>query len=601
MSEFRLVFDGNCGFCRYTVDYARALTGDRVEYRPYQEVFEEYPDFTRSDFEASIWLFGDGSGRRGADAAYRTLAIGGRRKLAWAYRHLPGFAALSEWAYTFVSHHRQAFHHISRILVGRELKPARFVATAELGARLIGFTFLVAFWSYAVQVLGLNGSDGILPVHDFLGLARDQLGTSAYWRIPSLFWLNDSDVALQIACWAGVVCGALATLGFMLRGNLAVCFVLYLSLQETVRDFMSFQWDIMLLECGFIGILIVGGRAIAVWLARLTVFRFMFMGGMVKLLSGDPSWRDLTALDWHFYTQPLPNPLSWYLQNSPEWIHRFLTGGTLVVELGLPVLIFLPRRPRQLAAFAFIVLQLTIAATGNYNFFNMLTVVMCLFLFDDQAFSHVLPRPLFAWLAARRPTHRGTVRTAAIGALCAVLIVCGAGLTFSRATLRPYPSLIRPIFAVIENFRLVGGYGPFATMTKQRDEIVIEGTADGTNWQEYELPYKPQALDRAPMQVAPHQPRVDWQMWFAALSDFRSEGWLQSMAVRLLEGSDDVEALFSVNPFPNQPPIAIRARLYRYRFTTPDEREETGNWWVREYRGEYMPRLQLRVGDSGAG
>jgi Lipase maturation factor/DCC1-like thiol-disulfide oxidoreductase len=601
LSEFRLVFDGDCGFCRYTVDYARALTGDRVEYRPYQEVFEEYPDLTRSNFEASIWLFGDGSRRHGADAAYRALAIGGRRQLAWAYQHIPGFAALSEWAYSFVSRHRRAFHRISRILVGRELKPARFVATAELGARLIGFTFLLAFWSYAVQVLGLNGSDGILPVHDLLRLAREQLGTSAYWRIPSLFWIDDSDITLQAACWAGVVCGALATLGFMVRSNLAICFVLYLSLQETVRDFMSFQWDIMLLECGFIGILVVGGRPIAIWLARLTVFRFMFMGGMVKLLSGDPSWRNLTALDWHFYTQPLPNLLSWYLQNSPEWIHHFLAGGTLVVELGLPVLIFLPRRPRQIAAFAFIVLQLTIAATGNYNFFNMLTIVMCLFLFDDQAFLGVLPGRLFAWLAARRPAHRAKAGTAAIGTLCAVLIVCGAGLTFSRATLRPYPSFIRPIFALAENFRLVGGYGPFATMTKQRDEIVIEGTADGSSWLAYELPYKPQALDRPPMQVAPHQPRVDWQMWFAALSNFRSETWFQSMAVRLLEGSDDVEALFSVNPFPDQPPLAIRARLYRYRFTTPDERAQTGDWWVREYRGDYMPRLQLRIGKSGAG
>ena len=601
MAEFRLVYDGDCGFCRYTVDYARRLTGDRVEYRPYQDVLEEYPDLAAADFKASIWLFGDGAPCRGAQAAYRTLAIGGRRGLAWAYRRMFGFAKLSEWAYTFVSHHRVAFHRISRMLFGRELKPARFVATAELGARLIGFTFLLAFWSYGVQVLGLNGANGILPVDEFLTLVHRALGSSAYWRVPSLFWINDSDVALQTACWAGVAFGALATLGVMIRSSLGVCFLLYLSLQATVRDFMSFQWDLLLLEAGFIGILVVGGRPIAVWLARLTVFRFMFMGGMVKVLSGDPSWRDFTALDWHFYTQPLPNPLSWYMQNTPEWIRHVLTGGTLVVEIFLPVLIFLPRRLRHVAAFAFIALQLTIGATGNYNFFNLLTLVLCLFLFDDQAFSRVLPRRLFDRLAARRPADRDGQGAVAIGILCAVLIVCGAGLTWSRATQRAYPSLVAPAFAVAENFRLVGGYGPFAVMTKQRDEIVIEGSADGTNWLPYELPYKPQALDERPMQVAPHQPRVDWQMWFAALSDYRSEPWFTSMAVRLLEGSHDVEALFSVNPFPDEPPVAIRAKLYRYRFTTPSERAETGNWWTRQYLGLYMPVIRLRSRESGSG
>jgi hypothetical protein len=287
------------------------------------------------------------------------------------------------------------------------------------------------------------------------------------------------------------------------------------------------------------------------------------------------------------------------VQNAAEWIRESLTGGTLIVELFLPVLIFLPRRLRQVAAFAFIALELTIGATGNYNFFNLQTIVLCLFLFDDQALSRVLPRRLFASLAARRPAQRSGARAVTIGVLCAMLIVCGAGLTWSRATRQAYPSLISLVYVVARDFRLVGGYGPFAVMTKQRDEIVIEGTADGTNWLAYELSYKPQALNERPRQVAPHQPRVDWQLWFAALSDYRREAWFTSMVVRLLEGSDDVEALFSVNPFPDEPPVAIRARLYRYRFTTPEERAETGNWWVREYRAEYMPAIRLRSQDSG--
>jgi len=601
MSGPRLVFDGVCGFCRYTVEYARALTGEAVEYRPYQEVLEQYPELSAEDFQASIWLFGAGGRWRGADAAYRTLAIGGRPGLAWSYRRIPGFAVLSEWAYTFVSHHRVAFHRICRPLFGRQLRPIRVVATAELGARLIGLTFLVAFWSYAVQVLGLNGSHGILPVADSLDYAYRQLGAGAYLRVPSLFWLGHSDATLQAACWLGVALGALAMTGIAIRWCLGACFLLYLSLQATVGVFMGYQWDLLLLEAGFLGVLVVGGSRAATWVARLTVFRFMFMGGMVKLQSGDPSWRDFTALDWHFYTQPLPNPLSWYLANAAEWIRQYLTGGTLVIEILLPILIFLPRRLRQLAAGAFFCLQLTIAATGNYNFFNLLTMVLCLFLLDDQALARLLPRRLFKMLAARRPARTHGFRAWAKSGLCALLMVSGVALTWARATGHPYPGLIAPLYQVMEDFRLVNGYGPFATMTKQRDEIVIEGTADGLIWVPYELPWKPQALDRRPRQVAPHQPRVDWQFWFAALSDYRREPWFIAMVQRLLEGSDAVGSLFAVNPFPDRPPQAIRARLYRYRFTTPAERAATGDWWVREPVGNYLPPVRLGRRDREAG
>ena len=593
MAKYDLVFDGDCGFCRYTVDYARALTGEKVRYRPYQEVHHRYPDLSAEDFKASIWLFGPDGLSRGADAAYRTLAIGGRRGLAWCYRRIPGFAAVSEGAYTFVSKHRAGFHRLSRLLFGRELRPARFVVTAELAARLIGLTFLMAFWSYAVQVAGLNGSAGIQPIEEFLAWAEQNLGASAYWHVPSVFWLNHSDAMIQWACWAGVLLGAMATLGFVLRFSLLLCFLLYLSLQSTTGVFMSFQWDLLLLEAGFIGLLAVGGRGMAVWLARLTVFRFMFMSGMVKWLSGDPSWRDYTALDWHFFTQPLPNPLSWYFHNSPEWFRQFLAGGTLFVEIFLPVLIFMPRRIRQTGAVAFIALELMIGLTGNYNFFNFLTIVLCLFLFDDRALARVLPERLFNTLRGRQVVARRGVWPTLVNVLCVLLMISGAALTWARASQQPYPELLSPLYSISRNLRLVGGYGPFAVMTRQRDEIVIEGSSDGLTWKAYELPYKPDALNRMPVQVAPHQPRVDWQLWFAALSDYRREIWFQALIVRLLEGSDAVEDLFSTNPFHDQPPQKIRARLYRYRFTTPEERRESGDWWVREERGLFLPESSL--------
>jgi predicted DCC family thiol-disulfide oxidoreductase YuxK len=602
MSHPTLVFDGDCGFCRYSVEYAQALTGPAVEYQPYQEVLADYPDLSAEDFQASIWLLhADGRRQRGADAAFATLEIGGRGGLAWAYHRIPSFRAVSEWAYTFVSKHRPVFHRISRWLFGRELRPARVVATSELAARLIGLSFFMAFASYGTQVLGLNGSEGILPVANYLELAQAQLGAEAYWRVPSLFWFWSTDAALLTACWLGAGLGLLAASGYALRTALALSFLLYLSLQTTVQVFMRYQWDLFMLEAGFIALLSVGGSRPAVWVARLTMFRFMFMGGMVKILSGDPAWRDFTALDWHFYTQPLPNPLAWYAHNTPDWFRQTLTGGTLFVELLLPVLIIMPRRIRHLGAWAFIALETGILISGNYNFFNLLTIFLCVFLFDDQALRAVFPAWLFRHLSAREPAPERGARALPMTVLCAMLVVTGASLTWTRATQNAFPQAVVPLYQVLQNYRLVGGYGPFAVMTKQRDEIVIEGSADGVTWLEYVLPHKPQALDRMPDQVAPHQPRVDWQLWFASLSTYQRQPWFTALAGRLLMGSDAVEALFEVNPFPDEPPRAIRARLFRYRFTTPEERDETGDWWVRQDLGLYLPsvRLTVRVEDPG--
>lgn len=597
MSSGRFVFDGDCGFCRYTVDYARALTGNAVEYRPYQEVAADYPHLSESDFARSIWLFEDGGERSGADAAFRTLAIGGRPGLAWAYRRIPGFARLAEWAYDFVSRRRGVFYAISKPLFGRELRPSRFELTAELGARLIGLTFAIAFASYGVQVLGLSGSQGILPVAQYLEQVQQSLGVAAYWQLPTLFWLWSSDAALVTACWLGAAAGLAAAAGIYLRSSLTLCFVLYLSLQTTVQLFMRYQWDLFLLEAGFLAILVVGGHRAVVWLFRLLMFRFMFMGGMVKLNSGDIAWRDGTALDWHFYTQPLPNPLAWYLHHAPDWARQAMTDGTLFVELLLPVLIIMPRKLRQLAALAFIALEAMILLTGNYNFFNLLTIFICIFLFDDQALRAVLPGRLIGWLErlAPRPKRRllAQARAVALTTVCAVLVMAGSALTWARATQQPYPASLTPAYRWLANFRLVGGYGPFAVMTKQRDEIVIEGTADGETWLPYVLPYKPQALDVMPGQVAPHQPRLDWQLWFASLSSYDRQPWFTALAAQLLRGSDDVEALFAVNPFPDEPPVAIRAKLYRYRFTSPEERAVSGDWWVREERGLYLPVARL--------
>ena len=270
--------------------------------------------------------------------------------------------------------------------------------------RGLGLIYLAAFFSLAGQVLGLIGSDGILPLTDYLKAAHTAWGSSAYWQLPMLFWLDASDTALLAGAWLGVALALVVALGLLVRPALVALFALYLSFVYAGQIFFSFQWDMLLLEAGFLAIFLTGGSRIVVWLYRLLLFRFMFLSGAVKLLSGDPTWRKLTALDYHFWTQPLPSPLAWYAAQAPHWLLAAMTAAALVLELGLVFMIFLPRRPRAVCGVLVLAFQLGIVATGSYNFFNLLTMLLCLFLFDDQALRRLLPRDLQRASPATHPT-----------------------------------------------------------------------------------------------------------------------------------------------------------------------------------------------------
>jgi hypothetical protein len=303
-----------------------------------------------------------------------------------------------------------------------------------------------------------------------------------------------------------------------------------------------------------------------IWLSRWLLFRFLFMSGAVKLLSDDPNWLNLSALSYHFLTQPLPTPLAWYAADLPPGLLKFATGGTFFIELGLPFLIFCPRRVRMFSAFGILPLQGCILITGNYNWFNLQTMLLCLPLFDDAAMKKVLPRRLVGLLQSRSGND-GPRRVATVASNASALLVvfCSLVQMTERFGGRP-PEVAQALDNLIEPLRIVSTYGLFAVMTTKRNEIVIEGSHDGLEWREYEFWYKPGDVARRPRWNIPHQPRLDWQMWFAALDDPHYQPWFSRFLERLLENEPTVTALLERNPFPDKPPTYVRAQFYDYTY-----------------------------------
>lgn len=455
---------------------------------------------------------------------------------------------------------------------------------AWLFLRLLGLIYFAAFASLSVQVLGLFGSQGILPVTDYLLDVELALGARDIWQIPTLFWIDASDASLKGVCWLGMAFALAVIFDRWVRLGLAGCYLLYLSLVSIGQDFLAFQWDLFLLECGFIALFLGNGSAVVVWLYRWLIFRFMLMGGIVKLASGDPSWSRLTALRYHFETQPLPTPLAWYAHQLPDVVLRGMTGAVLAIELLVPVLVFLGWRGRTMAGGGFALLQIGIVLTGNYNFFNLLTLALCLFLVEERWLLCCLPAWVARWIEHRRTAQSGRV-VMGLGAACLVanLLVCALLIGLPRSSAPPEALL--HIARSASNFGLVNGYGPFAVMTVTRYELEIEGSSDGIDWKTYQLPYNPGGANLQLGWNIPHQPRLDWQFWFAALSLQRPPNWLDRLQFRLRTGSSDVQALFEVDPFQVNPPTQTRVVAYRLRFSTWEERAETGMVWRRERLG----------------
>ncbi|HVA66001.1 MAG TPA: lipase maturation factor family protein [Elusimicrobiota bacterium] len=602
-----LVFDGDCGFCRRWVWRWQSLTGDKVEYASYQSAGARFPQIAPERFSGAVHLIEPGGrASSGAEAVFRLLdSAAGRRWPMFLYRRVPGVARASEAFYAFVARHRPLFSCLTRFLWGDRLEPPSYYKVRWLFLRLLGLVYFFAFGSFYLQADGLLGQSGILPAAQFLSAVKARLGAAAYHFVPTLFWLGASDAALRGAALAGAALGAVLILDVAPGPVCLVSWALYLSIVNIGRDFMSFQWDILLLEAGFLAIFLAPWKlrpglsrekktsGVLVGLYRWLLFRLVFESGCVKLLSGDPNWRNLTALDYHYWTQPLPTWVGYYAAHLPEVFQKFSVASVFGVELVLPFLFFLPRRPRHWAFAGVVFLQTLIALTGNYCFFNLLTVSLCLFLLDDAYLERFWPR---AWAAAPAAGKPSGLARRGLAALLAVLAVgFGAAQVAGNFLGRlPLPGPVGALYEELDPWHLVNSYGLFAVMTTSRHEILIQGSADGKTWLEYPFRWKPDALDRRPSFVEPYQPRLDWQMWFAALSDCRDNPWLLNFMARLLQGSSAVQSLMAGNPFPDAPPKYLRAVVYDYHFTTLAQKRATGDWWTRKFLGSYCPIVSLR-------
>jgi len=468
--------------------------------------------------------------------------------------------------------------------------------------------YALAFGSLLVQVRGLFGVQGIQPLAERMQLVAERVQGWDRLGFPTLFWCGASDAFLVGACWAGIALAALAALGFVPRLALAGCWALYLSFTSVGWPFLNFQWDALLLETGLLAVLWAPGglrpfghgerepSRVGRWLVYWLLLRLMLESGAVKLLSGDARWRDGTALDFHLWTQPLPHALSWYAHQAGAGLKRFSLCTMFALELGLPWLLCVPwqrRRLRQLVAAGVVLLMALIFATGNYGFFNLLTAVLCIPLLDDQAWRRLLRRRAVE-AEPRAPGSARGERVRCAAALLIALLTAAAGAR--RLGLGALELELLATFerwsAPLESFN---AYGLFARMTDERPELDVEGSADGVSWKPYVFRYKPGPLARAPVFAGLHMPRLDWQLWFAALEydGPRRSQWTEDFLARLLEGSPPVLALLAENPFPAEPPRFVRARVARYTFATPAEHAR-GLWWRREELGPFLPTMQRR-------
>lgn len=571
-----LIFDGDCGFCRRWIERWQQKTADRVEYLPFQDerVAVQFPEIPREEFTQSVQLIEpDGAVYDGAEAVYRSL---GRQR---AYEKIPGLAPLSEWAYRLVARHRQMASAFTP-------KRSSYTFTCAVFVRLLGLIYLCAFLSLWSQMGGLIGSHGIIPTGFLLESG------SSFKQLPTVLWLSHSDAALDAVCALGVVLSVLTMAGMAVMPALIGLWVLYLSISAVGNVFLGYQWDALLLEVGFLAIWIAPvGRLmrsepprLVLWMFRWLLFRFMLSSGAVKLTSGDSNWHNLRALTLHYETQPLPTWIGWYAHQLPAWFHQVSCALMFGIELGLPWLIFAGRRARQVACAGFVFLMVLISLTGNYCFFNLLTCAMCVLLLDDAAFgstgAHTPAKPWRNW---------AFLPVAAAMIIASFPLVCGAcGWRFRW----PQPAIA--LHQHLGGLRSLNSYGLFAVMTASRPEIIVEGSEDGMEWKPYEFKYKPGDLAQRPRFCWPHQPRVDWQMWFAALGDYRGNPWFINFCVRLLQNEPAVTRLLAHNPFPGKPPLYIRALVYDYHFTTFAERRATGHWWKRELKGLYCPILAAK-------
>jgi lipase maturation factor 1 len=489
--------------------------------------------------------------------------------------------------------------------------------------RALGLIYYSAFFSLHFQIQGLIGPHGILPAGEYLRAVSERFGHTGYWFAPTLLWFSSGPRMLSAICWVGMIASLLLVLNLWPRAMLAICFVCFLSFVSAARDFSSYQSDGMLLEAGFISLFFAPAGLRPGWgedsrpsraslfLLVWECFRIYFESGVAKILGGDPQWRNFTALDEYYQNGPLPTWIGWYMQQRlPHWFHTAMSFGTLALELGLVWMMFLPRRVRILCFFILTPWQIGIILSANYTFLNYLVLVLGFLLLDDQFLLRYMPgflkrsylatkeaKPLEApgveekWRKRLREQYSAVKLALAAVMLSWILYATVAEMVWM---VRAWPLPTTPV-TTLEPFRIANRFGLFGIMTRGRYEIEFQGSEDGQTWIVYPFRFKPQDPSKAPGIYAPYQPRFDWNLWFASLSNWRDETIVVRTEQSLLRADNDVLLLFAGNPFPHGPPREVRAVLWQYWFTTPEEKRAQGMWWRREQLGLYAPTLERQA------
>jgi lipase maturation factor len=482
--------------------------------------------------------------------------------------------------------------------------------------RCLGVIYFSAFYSLLFQIKGMIGPNGILPAASYLpDVANYYPGLQRFWFAPTLLWIGAGNHALMLITWLGLIASVGVILNLWPRITLAICLVCFLSFVAAAQDFSSFQSDGMLLEAGFISLFFappglrpgIGGAhppsRFSLFLLQWEWFRIYFESGVVKLTSGDYSWRHLTAMDDYYQNGPLPTWLGWYVQQLPHSFHAATALMTLVAELGLVWMLFLPRRFRIICFLIVTPFQIGIILTANYTFLNYLVLVLGFLLLDDGFVRSVLPQ---RWKNWGKPVPKGSSERQGSPSRSAALLrplwrgiaAIYLGWVFYATTallfaMIPYaPPLPLGPARALDPFRIANQYGLFANMTHERYEIEFQGSSDGQNWTTYSFRYKPQDVHKAPGIYAPYQPRFEWDLWFASLGNWRNYPWVVQTEARLLQNQPDVLALFAGNPFSNAPPQKVRAVIWQYWFTDLTTKRKEGTWWRRKFMGEYAPMVE---------
>jgi len=585
------LYDGACGFCRFWVERWRSSLEPRgVIFSPYQSQDLESFGLTPQLCERSAYFLSL-KHRKIFSGARAILELTARvsilsRFLLTLYLAWEPFELLAERSYRFVASHRALFSTLTRLLWGSNPQPSRYEATLGLFLRGLGFVYLSAFLSFWVQGEGLIGPSGIVPWVRYLeALAGEGYG---FFSAPTLFWFFEGEWFLHFLCGAGALLSLLLLFGIFHPFPLFLLYLFYLSLVVAGGIWMHFQWDHLLLEVGFLAIFLTSPRFSVfptrwgVFLLRWLLFRLLLCSGMVKLLSHDPTWRGLTALLYHFETQPLPNPLSPWVHLLPPEILKGMCALVLFWELILPWGIFAPRRVRVWTGVLEALFQLAIMVTGNYGFFNLLTIVLCILTLDDSLFPARFRKPSLSPPLGK--VWKGVVLTFLI-----FLFILSFDLTLRQLHLPdPLRPLLSPVIRVLSPFRLVSSYGLFAVMTTERYEILFFGSEDGVRWKPFTFRYKPDDPEKSLPFLPLHMPRLDWLLWFASLGECSRYPWVSWLEQHLLWGNPKVLSLLGPPTF-SFPLRAVRSERYRYRFSRSSEDPFQKRIWERERVGPYCP------------